>query len=311
MAAGFMDGEKEIIGMSSAGRGGVGGGRGRGDAAPGKKRLSAGLPGGRGGRGQMDLDLYKEMEGHGGVPNRGMGTMPGGISHGGAHHPADVAAFYGYPSHMDSMMSNGYLPSHRMPYGSMHAGYGPEMYAGAMEDMKVARMAHGIAPHLGADPRWSTGDPRMAGRGGMWQHHSARDSIRGMGPAGMYGRGDGMDPRMVEAHLYDDPSYSGHIGHSLHNPAHEMHMMHAMPGGPVGGPGGPSPGAQAQAQAGWGGGASGGMPRKVFAPFPPFGGSLTLFSCVCLLIVAMHNAGAYILFSAVGCRFSAVGSSRA
>jgi hypothetical protein len=122
-----------------------------------------------------------------------------------------------------------------------------------------------------------------------------------MGPAGRYGRGDGMDPRMVEAHLYDDPSYSGHIGHSLHNPAHEMHMMHAMPGGPGGGPGGPSPGAQAQA--GWGGGASGGMPRKVFVPFLPFGGSFTLFTCVCLRIVEMHNAGAEIYFSAVGCRF--------
>jgi hypothetical protein len=30
---------------------------------------------------------------------------------------------------MDSMISNIYLPSHRMPYGSMHSGYGSEMYA--------------------------------------------------------------------------------------------------------------------------------------------------------------------------------------
>ena len=110
-----------------------------------------------------------------------------------------------------------------------------------------------------------------------------------------------MDPRMVEAHLYDDPSYSGHIGHSLHHPAHEMHMMHAMPGGPgggPGGPGGPSPGAQAQA--GWGGGAPGSMPRKVFAPFLPFCGVFHPLHLLCLRIVAMHNADAEM--SGVGSR---------
>ncbi len=57
------------------------------------------------------------------------GTMPSGIPHGSAYHPADLAAFFGFPSHMDSMISNIYLPSHRMPYGSMHSGYGSEMYA--------------------------------------------------------------------------------------------------------------------------------------------------------------------------------------
>jgi hypothetical protein len=124
-----------------------------------------------------------------------------------------------------------------------------------------------------------------------------------MGPAGRYGRGDGMDPRMVEAHLYDDPSYSGHIGHSLHNPAHEMHMMHAMPGGPGGGPGGPSPGAQAQA--GWGGGASGGMPRKVFVPFLSYllkGLSPSSLAFVCELLQCIMQVPRFLS------RLSSVGS---
>jgi hypothetical protein len=62
------------------------------------------MQGGRGGKRQAELEMYKDMDG------RSMGSMPGGMMHGGGQHAGDVAAFYGYPSHMDSMMSSGYVP---------------------------------------------------------------------------------------------------------------------------------------------------------------------------------------------------------
>jgi hypothetical protein len=171
-------------------------------------------------------------------------------------------------SHIDSMMGSGcmpshrkrihhtylhththrYMPSHRMPYGAMIPGYPPEMYSGAMEDLKGSHssrhaamgMSH-MASHVHPDMQWMGADPRMSGRG-MWQHPAAfRDAMRGMGvPAGRYGRGEGVDTRMLELHGYGfDPSYVGHIGHAAHmvaDPrAHEMQMMHGMVGGGGGG----------------------------------------------------------------------------
>ena len=59
------------------------------------------MQGGRGGKRHAELEMYKDMDG------RGMGSMPGGMMHSGGQHAGDVAAFYGYPSHMDSMMSSG------------------------------------------------------------------------------------------------------------------------------------------------------------------------------------------------------------
>ncbi len=141
-----------------------------------------------------------------------------------------------------------YMPSHRMPYGAMIPGYPPEMYSGAMEDLKGSHssrhaamgMSH-MASHVHPDMQWMGADPRMSGRG-MWQHPAAfRDAMRGMGvPAGRYGRGEGVDTRMLELHGYGfDPSYVGHIGHAAHmvaDPrAHEMQMMHGMVGGGGGG----------------------------------------------------------------------------
>lgn len=166
-------------------------------------------------------------------------------------HPSDVAAFYGYHPHMDGMMASGYMPSHRMPYGAMHGGYPPEMYPGAMEDMKHTHAKHaamgvppGMGAHLHPDARWAAGVPRMAGRG-MWQHPaSARDVMRNMGLAGRFSR-DGVDPRMLDAHGFGyDPSYAGHVGPSPHMPpsSHEMHMLHAMAGGAAAWGAGPMPG---------------------------------------------------------------------
>jgi hypothetical protein len=201
-----------------------------------------------------------------GGAGRGMGAMSGGMMQGGGHHPGDVAAFYGYPSHMDSMMSSGYMPSNRMPYGAMHSGYHPEMYPSAMEDIKGVHgkhaamgMAH-MGSHLHPDAQWMGADPRMSGQG-MWQHPSAsREAMRNMGILGRYGgRGEGVDPRMLDLHGYGyDPSYLGHIGHSAHMvpSSHEMHMMQGMPGGGMGVP------------AGWSGMPA--MPRKVPAPSLPF-----------------------------------------
>ena len=248
LSAGYIEGEQ-----MGAGRGGLHAGRGKGSAASTKDRPTAG---GRGVDRQSELEMYKDMEGQARATGRGMGSMSSGMVHGGGHHQADFGAFYGYPSHMDSMMSGGYLPAHRMPYAGMHAGYPPDMYHGAIEDMKGAHgkhgmaMAHGMPSHLQQDARWA--DPCMAGRG-MWQQQhpsAARDVMRSMALSGRYGRGEGVDPRMVDAHGFDvDPSYSGHIGQHMQPSAHEMAMLHAM----AGGSGVPS----------WGGGMAGAMPRKV------------------------------------------------
>jgi len=274
--AGYIEGEQEMLGSSAflgsqahdGARlaGGSGRGHGRGAA---HEHLSGG------GARQSDYEMYKEMEGRHG---RGMGGMPVGGMHGMAH-PSDVAAFYGYHPHIDGMMAGGYVPSHRMPYGAMHGGYPPEMYAGAMEDMKHTHAKHaamgvppGMGGHMHPDARWSAGVPRMAGRGGMWQHPaSARDVMRNMGLAGRFSR-DGVDPRMLDAHGFGyDPSYAGHVGPSPHMTpsSHEMHMMHAMAGG-----------------AGtWGAGAMpGGMSRKV----------CTLArACVCLLAAHLAPVAAF------------------
>lgn len=252
VSVGYIEGEQEIMGsfLGAPGQDGsrAGGGNGRGRGAMGHERPGGAVP--VSSRRQAEYELYREMES---MHSRGMGSMAGGM-HGA--HPSEIAAsYYGYHGHMDAMMASGYHPSHRMPYGGMNAGFIPDMYPGAMEDMKHAKHAMGMPHAMGshvhaADVRWA-GVPRggMPGRG-VWHHPAAaRDAMRSMGMAGRFR--DGVDPRMLDAHGFGyDPSYAGHVGPSPHMPptSQEMHMLHAMAGG----------------AGAWGGVMPGGVPRKVF-----------------------------------------------
>ena len=138
------------------------------------------------------------------------------------------------------------------------------MYGGSMDELKDAHAKHASIPNthgmgMHPDARWQGGsDPRMSGRG-MWQHPSARDAMRGMGMSGRFGRGEGIDPRMMEAHGFSgyDPSYADHVGNAPHMTSSPLEIHAMMP---------PRAGSGSGAH-GWGVGMpSGGMPRKVRAP---------------------------------------------
>ena len=252
----YLEGEQDIMIPGSArpaGSRGVASARvpeARGVAMASDARSKSG-PGAVAGGGQRYPHEMDMMEGGpGGAGGRVMGSMAGGMLHGG-HYPADVAAFYGHPSHIDSMMSSGYIPSHRIPYGGMHGGYPAEVYGASMDEMKNVHAKHAVGMGMHPDMRMSGYDPRMAGRG-MWMHPSATGdpmAMKSMGLMYRYGRGDGIDPRMVDMHgMGYSRGYAGQ-GSSMRMSSQEMQMMHGMAGS---GPGGPK----------WGHGMSSAMGRK-------------------------------------------------